>query len=181
MSGFLITGILLRIPDPDFKGKATAIRSFYIRRSLRIFPIYYLAITVGFAVGYGPVQEHFFRLATYTLNVPGLPPTDNIGAVSHFWSLSVEEQFYLFWPLLAVFFPRQHLRKLVVGLIGCSLGYKLALALTGASYKMIFASLWGCLDSLGLGALLALAWHEPANRPEVVRRFVLAGKLAAVC
>lgn len=181
LSGFLITGILLRVQDPDLSGRAKAIRTFYLRRTLRIFPIYYLTLFVALAVGYAPVRDHFFRLATYTLNVPGLPPTDQLGAVSHFWSLSVEEQFYLFWPLLVVFFPRDRIRVLVWGLIGASLAYKLSLALLDAPYKLIFASLWGCLDSLGLGALLAVGWHNRARRTEVVGQFVRVGRVAVGC
>ncbi len=175
LSGFLITGILLKIDCRELTGKAVAIRSFYVRRALRIFPIYYLTIALAVAVGYGPVRVHLLRLVTYSLNVPGLPPTDNLWAVAHFWSLSVEEQFYLFWPMVVLFFPRQFLRRFLVALIGLAFLYKLSLALVNASYTLVFASLLGCLDSLGLGALLAIGWSEAASRAGTVRRWVRAG------
>jgi peptidoglycan/LPS O-acetylase OafA/YrhL len=130
--------------------------------------------------GYGPVRDHFFRLITYSLNVPGLPPTDNLGAVSHFWSLSVEEQFYLFWPMVVLFLPRHHLRRFLAGVIGLALLYKLSLALAGAPYKPVFTSLWGCLDSLGLGALLAIGWNEPGRPAGATSRWVQAGKIGGV-
>lgn len=82
------------------------------------------------------------------------------------------EQFYLFWPLLIIFSPRPQLRRLLIGLI--------SLALAGAPYKLVFTSLWGCLDSLGLGALLAVTWHGSGRRTEVLRRFVRAGKMAGL-
>ena len=180
LSGFLITRILLRVQIDGTGNRWMSLRSFYVRRVLRIFPIYYLVIVLGVLVGYPPVRDQFLRLVTYSLNVPGLPPTDHLGAFSHFWSLSVEEQFYLFWPMLVLFLPRRNLPHFIVGLIGLSLGYRLAFALAGASYKLIFASLWGCLDSLGLGALLAIAWDEPSCRWARGRRFVRVGKIFGV-
>ncbi len=180
LSGFLITGILLRIERAGERDGFGAIRSFYIRRALRIFPIYYLTIAIAVLVAYEPVTSHLLRLATYTLNVPGLPPTNNLGAVSHFWSLSVEEQFYLFWPVMVVFVPRPRLRSVILLLVFLSLTYKLTLAVVGAPYKLVFASLWGCLDSLGLGAWLALTWHESGRRAGGMDRFVTAGRFFGI-
>lgn len=128
LSGFLITGILL-----DMK-KSLQPREyfpkFYGRRFLRIFPLYYfyLLLMVGVAfwlisVGYRPnymkifleqaryaalyVYDFFF--ATTSLKLSNF--------LDHFWSLSVEEQFYIFWPLLILLVPEKLLKKLCIGFI----------------------------------------------------------------
>jgi peptidoglycan/LPS O-acetylase OafA/YrhL len=176
LSGFLITGILLGIKSPAARGKFAGLKSFYIRRALRIFPIYYLTIAIAIAIGYQPARDHAVRFLTYSLNLPGLGLSEGLGALSHFWSLSVEEQFYLFWPLAVLSLPRPVLPKVVLALIGLSLLYKMSFAAVGAPYKMIFFRIPGCIDSLGLGSLLALQ-HDPSRTSETVRPFVIAGKL----
>jgi peptidoglycan/LPS O-acetylase OafA/YrhL len=156
LSGFLITEILLRI-DPSPDTRVGGIKAFYARRVLRIFPIYYLVILTGVAIGYPPIQEHFWRLVTYSLNIPVLPVIENVGAASHFWSLNVEEQFYLIWPTVVVFFPRQRLKGLVMIVILASLAYKFLLALMGFRYTLIFSNVLGCMDS-------GLARFSPSTR-----------------
>jgi peptidoglycan/LPS O-acetylase OafA/YrhL len=177
LSGFLITEILLRI-DPSPDTRVGGIKAFYARRVLRIFPIYYLVILTGVAIGYPPIQEHFWRLVTYSLNIPMLPVTENVGAASHFWSLNVEEQFYLIWPTVVVFFPRQRLKGLVMIVILASLAYKFLLALMGFRYTLIFSNVLGCMDSLGLGAFLAV--HRNQNNSATLSPFVKIGAFAAL-
>jgi peptidoglycan/LPS O-acetylase OafA/YrhL len=109
LSGFLITGILL-----DAKGGQHYFRSFYARRVLRIFPIYYLTIALALAASFIPAIVHRFPDAaaeihhvlpwywTYTTNY--LISLHGWAAApmrtAHLWSLAVEEQFYLVFPLL---------------------------------------------------------------------------------
>src|SRR6188768_2025315 len=80
--------------------------------------------------------------------------------------------------MLVLSFPRRHLKWFLVGLVSLALVLKLSMALAGAPYKLVFWSLWGCLDSLGLGALLAIVRND--SRPSIVTvlRFVQAGKIA---
>lgn len=122
MSGFLITGILLDEKDV-FSAKPYFIK-FYGRRILRIFPVYYFYLGVMFILtswaiyaGFHPEPMHVFQnevkfAATYTYDFYfALDRYIPSYFLSHFWSLSVEEQFYLVWPLLIFLVPRKHLPK----------------------------------------------------------------------
>ena len=180
LSGYLITDILLDIEAPSAADRLAGVGIFYGRRVLRIFPIYYLTLGLAVLVDYRPVIENLGRLVTYSLNIPMLPPTDDLGAAGHFWSLSVEEQFYILWPAAVVFFPRRHLRWLVLAVVGVSLVHKFGAAAAGGSYRLVFWNVLGCMDSLGLGALLAVHRRERGTQPEMLRGFLIAGATAAL-
>ena len=174
LSGFLITNILLKMQPAARPGsKAIGLKIFYARRFLRIFPIYYLTIIVVYLLQYPPVRENFLRLLTYSIFLPGLSRTQYLGAASHLWSLSVEEQFYCVWPLIVFFMPRRALAGVLSAcILGC-LAYKFMLSteISGSPlqekqlYFSIFRPITGCLDSLGLGALAAVMYR---NRMEGV-------------
>jgi len=97
LSGFLITFLL--IGEADRNGRVS-LSSFYARRALRIFPVYfaYLAVLGGLAVAglYHDVAGSWVGCLTFTRNMVGRGDS----ATVHFWSLAVEEQFYLIWPIL---------------------------------------------------------------------------------
>jgi peptidoglycan/LPS O-acetylase OafA/YrhL len=179
LSGFLITDILLRA-EASTTSRSGLLRAFYARRFLRIFPIYYLAIAAAAVLGYEPVRENLVRLATYTLNLPGLPVTTDLGVAAHLWSLSVEEQFYIVWPLALLVTPRERLRVLLAAVIAASVVLKVGLVASGASYAEVFRPITGCMDSLAAGALVAVLRRERSG-PLVSRRLVavaLGGALA---
>ena len=160
LSGFLITGILYdTLNDPHY------FRSFYMRRFLRIFPLYYgflfFMIVLGHwtHVGWGGRQ---YVLLTYTQNTTlWFPVTDFHPGVwadlDHFWSLAVEEQFYLFWPLLVFLVRgRRSLIALTLALSGFALALRIAMYLHGASPLTIFMLTPCRMDSLLLGGCAAL-------------------------
>ncbi len=101
LSGFLITYLLL---VEKAKFGSISIRQFYVRRILRIWPLYYLYILLFGLIYlvYDPViieNRNLFFTIFFSANIPfilGVP----MGIISHFWSIGVEEQFYLFWPWL---------------------------------------------------------------------------------
>lgn len=102
LSGFLITGILLRT-----KSQPHYFRNFMARRVLRIFPLYFLSLVLGILVIPNLLNTNSFDLAsreqfylwTYTSNFRMAWLNEwCFGAFDHFWSLAVEEHFYLIWP-----------------------------------------------------------------------------------
>lgn len=158
LSGFLITGILLRLREaPRWK----ALQAFYLRRALRIVPPFYalLGLFVLFRFPVAHLWLHAAYLTNWLQLAGGVPPS-----IGHFWTLAVEEQFYLVWPWLVLTLDRRHLPALFVGAIVVALAVRVA-APFGA-----FASLQPTpanFDSFGLGALLA--WHRAAQAPALTR------------
>jgi len=136
LSGFLITGILL-----DMK-KTLATKDyffkFYGRRFLRIFPLYYfylilmtaLAIWL-FSISYRPLyMQIFLDQVWYAIFYVydfffGTIAFNYSFFLDHFWSLSVEEQFYIFWPLLILLVPEKSLKKLFLGFIALGLIFRI--------------------------------------------------------
>jgi peptidoglycan/LPS O-acetylase OafA/YrhL len=110
LSGFLITGILLdcrRHIESGEQGIAFTARRFYARRFLRIFPLYYAVLALA-SLGLSLAPGVLVSLWTYTFNVYGALKGGLSGSlVSHFWSLAVEEQFYLLWPWVVLCLPRR--------------------------------------------------------------------------
>jgi peptidoglycan/LPS O-acetylase OafA/YrhL len=197
LSGFLITGILL-----DAKGTPHYFRNFYARRTLRIFPLYYgtlLAIFVAFPLavrlaGLGPtlesrlgefyeefryLQRHQASFWLYLSNAPGfVDPSRWYYFMSHFWSLSVEEHFYLIWPAVVLGLGRRGLIAACVGCVAGSLALRLVFAPTPASlFCYIFTPMR--LDGLAMGGLVAVLARGPGGVAPLVRPFVAAGALAA--
>jgi peptidoglycan/LPS O-acetylase OafA/YrhL len=172
LSGFLITGILW-----DAKGGERYFRNFYARRILRIFPLYYGALVVFLVLlpfwpghaGLQRLREEGIWYWTYLVNVQiareGWP---DFGALGHFWSLAVEEQFYLLWPLAVFLLPRRPLMALCVGVGGLAVGFRLALHLA-AREEAAFVLLPARVDALAAGALLALAVRGPGGLPAALR------------
>jgi peptidoglycan/LPS O-acetylase OafA/YrhL len=120
LSGFLITRILLKNPKNSI---TLFLKQFYFRRILRIFPLYFfylLLITVIFVITHEP--DDFLidlpYLATFTYNFSILLPEWKLSRMHvHLWSLSVEEQFYLIWPLLIYFLSEKSVRKIILLII----------------------------------------------------------------
>ncbi len=159
LSGFLITGILLGYrteADSGSTQKNECLWRFYYRRFLRIFPLYYMVLTIALLAQIPPTAQFVGWLATYTLNfkvaVDGVWPPQ----VGHFWTLAVEEQFYLLWPWLVLFMPRRWLKWLVLGAISAGPLYRWIAVANDfnaiATYSIPFAS----MDSLAMGAGIAL-------------------------
>ena len=159
LSGFLITRILLQ---EKVDCGAIGFKSFFIKRALRILPIYYLSVFIA-AVCFGYSSGSFASLATFTFNfhVPFYPDSNPL---EHTWSLSVEEQFYLFWPFLIASMPdRWGIFITRYAVPGLSLAYALILASALESElaaRLIYMSGPARMMSLSLGASLAFMERE---------------------
>jgi len=176
LSGFLITGILLDYRSDE---RGQALRRFYSRRILRIFPIYYLTIFIALALQVRPIQEGAFWHLTYLSNYVAVSHPEWMGPASHFWSLAVEEQFYLVWPFILLFVPQKHLAKVIIGSISLAVlfrGFVLFVLSMPIDAAGIFT--FATLDSLGGGALLALFRYDERLRtrlPTLMKSFLIAG------
>lgn len=169
LSGFLITGILL-----DTKARPGYYRSFYARRVLRIFPLYftYLAVilllprTGGLArwLGAPYLAEHQTWFWTHTVNwliafegVTDYAVQSGFGAL---WSLSIEEQFYVLWPFIVAVLSRRSLGRLAIGVVIAGLVFRIGLAWLGAPMAVLYNATLTRLDPLAIGALLAVLARE---------------------
>ncbi|MGO9123988.1 MAG: acyltransferase family protein [Terriglobales bacterium] len=161
LSGFLITGILLDNKTdenhPQLGMLLVTWRRFYIRRCLRIFPLFYLVLVSALVFDLKPIRDtwpwHFSYLSNVYYFRTGAAGLDHFG---HFWSLAVEEQFYLVWPFLVLLLPARLLRWSLLGLILVAPVFRIAVNgiapyHPGMAHYLAPAN----LDALGIGGLLA--------------------------
>lgn len=174
LSGFLITGILIRSRDLVAAQKQSAgfaARQFYIRRFLRIFPLYYFVIALGLVLAIPPVREIWHWLISYTMNVYVSLRGDENYLFSNFWSLAVEEQFYVVWPWVVLFAPRKWLLPATLVMIASGPAWRMYAFTHGLNFVALYKMTPACLDSLGMGALLAQARHSLLTK-ETIRKYV---------
>jgi peptidoglycan/LPS O-acetylase OafA/YrhL len=162
ISGFLITHLLLR--EKEATG-TISFRGFYLRRSLRIFPPFYVYWVVAVAllslrhakILWPQAICSLFYVSNYYQGLHNYPSTP----FSHTWSLSVEEQFYLLWPAAFVLF-RNRLHSLARGLLFLipSLWiYRSFLYFRGVSDPYIYTSFETRIDAILVGCLFAILIH----------------------
>jgi len=182
LSGFLITGILLKSRQHITQGKQCsffAIRQFYIRRFLRIFPLYYVILALAVLIAMPQVKEAIAWHVSYLSNVYFALQGRFHGSAGHLWSLAVEEQFYLLWPWFILFLPRRWLLPTIIIFIGVAPLFRLTSTVVGVNLVAIWVLTPGACDALCLGALLAyLNSRENAlliSKEKVLRYFLLTG------
>ncbi len=173
LSGFLITDILLRVRQTPHW-----VRNFYLRRALRILPLYLLSLIIVFGVvpwfvapGSDPAFSTMQTLQgwfwVHAANVgvflhsfaATMSPTVNL---SHLWSLAVEEHFYLLWPFLVARLPERRLLPVLLGMIGLALGLRVA-AMAMLTEPVVTSAMVQTptrMDALAFGALLTLLFHR---------------------
>ena len=179
LSGFLITGLLADIRERNEFPK------FYARRFLRVFPIYYLFLTICFlapwlqfrvaAEGPFPSAIWFWSYAA-NFHIAWFSWTGSL-TLDPTWSLSVEEQFYLLWPLLFIYLERRTVIRVCIALAALALLVRLVLIYTGTSPVAIYVLTITRMDSLAVGSLVALLGRQPGGLRKYERpaRYVAAG------
>lgn len=182
ISGFLITGILM-----DTAWLPKCFRNFYIRRTLRIFPLYYGVLIVCFflfVLAYG--ASFTLRYGLYFLYLQNWFSAfgyDYILYFDHFWSLAIEEQFYIFWPVLFVWaYRRKVVEPVLFTLLAVSFLLRFILAAKG-ELEMAFSITPARLDGLLLGAGLVFLLSKKHDAQRLNALFVkgMLVSLAAVC
>lgn len=173
LSGFLITRIIVR----EVQQGRFSLRLFLAKRALRIFPIYYLTL-LAFAF-WEPINGQWTAAACYVSNYT-IPFDAAPHPLGHTWSLAVEEQFYLLWPLVFVCFPLTIARQLA-----WPVGPAVALGAAVLTFSLVEPNLaWGLVYrglptrmlSLLLGA--TFAFHEAAFRTRSANKVAAAGVLS---
>jgi peptidoglycan/LPS O-acetylase OafA/YrhL len=180
LSGFLITGILF-----EAKSKGYFFRNFYARRTLRIFPLYYGVLLLGlvilpflFDTAVEPGRQGWLWLYgtnIYTLiNGHSFEITNGLHLqFGHFWSLAVEEHFYLIWPLIVWSLGRRSL-MVVCGLVMVlALGLRIVLVQHGTSPDILYQVTFLRIDSLAAGGLVALLARGPRMTGQTLWRLGL--------
>jgi peptidoglycan/LPS O-acetylase OafA/YrhL len=167
LSGFLITSILLAS-----RGKPRYFGSFYARRALRIFPLYYLYLgLLAVVCTFNPAALRAYSqawpwYALYLTNVKLVFfPGGDLGSVQHLWSLAIEEHFYLVWPAVVALLPPRKLLLFTSCAIALVLLGRALWLLHGAELYAIYHCTWTRADALLIGAAVAIArGHELAWR-----------------
>jgi len=159
LSGFLITGILL-----DSRQASNYFSSFYARRALRIFPLYYLSLIVVFAVApllipgtaesLPPIRDRLWFFA-YIQNWLGVPVVPWPHFMIHYWSLGVEEQFYLVWPLVIFTLSSRRVLQVIAAACVFSLVLRCGLLAGHVDPSLIYRNTFARMDALLMGAACA--------------------------
>jgi peptidoglycan/LPS O-acetylase OafA/YrhL len=181
LSGFLITGILY-----DNHNEPHYFRNFYMRRLLRIFPLYYGVLALVFFVTplisalRGPtlsyLEERQAWAWLYGVNIYiAMRGEWSFSYLNHFWSLAIEEQFYLFWPLVVFVLARRPQALIAVCLATalCAMLARLIGSLMGLSWWTTYTLTPFRLDGLALGAFLAVTVRQPGGLQRLARALPL--------
>ena len=181
LSGFLITTLLL---EEQRDHRRVGLRRFYARRAVRLFPaLWTLFLAVGtWAVVTGSTRLEVRRIAAaflYAANWVRALNIDSMGDLSHTWSLAIEEQFYLLWPLLLIPLARRRnptaLMATTTGLTVASVASRLLLFGPGtAAWHRVQAGLDTRSDALLIGCLAAALFHWRGSRRRWPARLIPA-------
>ena len=161
LSGFLITGILLKAREHP----STFFRYFYIRRALRIIPFYFLFLTTFYLVIFifnrAPLLHYYTQnwwcyylfVQNWLFAIKGLPEEYYL---NHLWSLSVEEQFYILWPFIIYYIPKKYLLNFLVVFAGAVCVTRIILWFNYPyDIGIYYCNTFTRIDSICLGCILA--------------------------
>lgn len=181
LSAYLITELLLR--EKETTGTLN-VPAFYLRRILRIWPLYYFFIAIAVLIPFVTAEQHFglhylipflILLGNWSFIAFG-PPQSIAGPL---WSVSVEEQFYLFWPPVVARLSRRGIIFAALSLIGVANIARIIEVSIGMSNDQIWVNTFSHVDSIAAGILIAVVWRERASFFNVPSRLIVIA--CAVC
>lgn len=187
LSGFLISSILLATRE-----RPAYFRTFYSRRVLRIFPLYFGTLVLGLLIVpavatlppafVGQARDHAIWLWTYTTNIAlATGAVATFGVFDLYWSLAIEEQFYIVWPLLVRVTRPTTLALVCGGIVAGALVWRWLWLGHGGLWWQVYRFTPTRIDELAMGALVALAVREPGARAAATRLApVVLGAAASV-
>jgi peptidoglycan/LPS O-acetylase OafA/YrhL len=190
LSGFLITALLI---DEQRRLSVIRLRSFYMRRVLRLYPALIAAVVLAivaaaaripvFDAGTGSLESTLTAVPfalLYTTNVLRAVGAGGGGYLGHTWSLAIEEQFYLVWPIVMVWVARRGDGWKLAGWIAlaCSVSsavVRAVLDLDGARTEMLYNATFSHVDGIFAGCALAVLWSVSPERVARLRRVPVTG------
>jgi peptidoglycan/LPS O-acetylase OafA/YrhL len=186
LSSYLITSLLLK--EKEQRGQV-AVFAFWARRALRIWPLYFVFCAAVFLIGNHVLDERIegraaLTLATFTANWGLVVWGGGMGCAAPLWSVSMEEQFYLVWPLVARGLAPRRIAGLCAAMIPFAIAVRCVLVPRAhdARALLVWADTFARLDPIAAGALLAIVFHgrSPRIGKASARVLVAAGALAVM-
>ncbi len=173
LSGFLITSILLQERGTDTHGALA--RRFFSRRFWRLAPALYVAIILAMVLGLANMTSEWWIHVIYLSNFQIYRVQEWTGA-GHFWTLALEQQFYLLWFPLVIIAPRRYLVPVIVVCLVSAPAFRMMIANGGDVFLDVLMP--AQIDSLAAGALIAVAMRSAAlawlDRLLLDRRLLIA-------
>jgi len=159
LSGYFITASLRRARDRMDAGELSAgktMAAFYWRRFLRIGPAYLVFAAIALLLDLGAIRHNWAWVFTGTVNWLIAWNDQWPLAISHLWSICVQEQFYLFWPLLILLVPRKWMLSAIIAVAFAGVAFRIGCVIFSVPIIARWVLPFGSLDSLAAGA--ALGW-----------------------
>ncbi len=184
LSSFLITTLLL---EEKTRSRTVSLKNFYLRRILRIWPLYFSILLL--VIFLNPFyRAHNARLtrymswsfATFTANLAMSAGKMSTMTVAPLWSVCIEEQFYLCWPVIMLFLSRRALTCFAIAMVGTGLAYRLWVAGGHVRPDVIWYHSLSQLDCFAYGCLAALYLRNVTIKSRVLRVTLIIGAFLAV-
>lgn len=157
LSGYFITASLRRARDriPEVS-VAQTMGAFYSRRFLRIAPAYFMFTLIALVLGLGAIRDKWPWVISGTVNWMIARNNQWPLTISHLWSICVQEQFYLLWPLLILLLPRKWILPAIISVALAGVAFRVGCVIFSVPTIARWVLPFGSLDSLAAGA--ALGW-----------------------
>ena len=167
ISGFLISSQLYSLRESINSKQISlkkAISEFFIKRVFRIFPLYYAVLLISTLFNKGEIRDAFFFNLTYTTNFHFIDIQKWPSIFSQFWSLSVEEHFYLVWPLIVLIIKRRYILLTTIIVIVVAILFRFISFTNSQDFFKVYIHTLSCLDLFMYGAILGYFFKWKKNK-----------------